>query len=121
MAGVSRISGGMAQSGPMKRLPLLLAAAAATLALAPASFAHDDKDRADQRAASAALARHEILPITRILGVATAKVPGDVIKVKLERERWGFQYEVKVLARDGQVREIKLDARNGRILSIEDD
>jgi len=95
----------------------LLALAVAAL---PAS-AKTDKEKLDQQAASAALARGEILPIVRILGFATAKVPGDVLKVKLERKPTGFRYEVKILAQNGHVREVKLDARNGHILSIEDD
>jgi uncharacterized membrane protein YkoI len=98
-------------------------AAAAPAVFAPAVFAKEghDHDREDQLAASAALARGEILPIARILEIATASVPGDVLKVKLEREKWGFKYEVKILAHNGRVREVELDARNGRILSIEDD
>jgi uncharacterized membrane protein YkoI len=79
------------------------------------------QERRDQQEASAAMARGEILPIARMLDAATAAVPGDVLKVKLERKASGFQYEVKVLARDGRVREIHLDARTARVLSVEDD
>lgn len=103
----------------MKKLIIMLALAALPLSAAVAS--DKDKDRADQIAASQALARGEILPIVRILGIASAKVPGDVLKVKLERKTAGFQYEVKILAQNGRVREIELDAKTGRILSIEDD
>lgn len=103
----------------MKKLIIMLALAALPLSAAVAS--DKDKDRADQIAASQALARGEILPIVRILGIANAKVPGDVLKVKLERKTVGFQYEVKILAQNGRVREIELDAKTGRILSIEDD
>jgi uncharacterized membrane protein YkoI len=116
----------------MKKLALYAALAAFAAAapaafvsttFAPAAFAKDDRDhdREDQLAASAALARGEILPISKILEIATAAVPGDVLKVKLEREKSGFEYEVKILARNGRVREIELDARNGKVLSIEDD
>lgn len=108
--------------------PALFAALAAFAAATPAvfvptAFAKEDRDhdREDQLAASAALARGEILPISKILEIATSAVPGDVLKVKLEREKSGFEYEVKILARNGRVREIELDARNGKVLSIEDD
>jgi uncharacterized membrane protein YkoI len=106
---------------PMKRRATLLALCA--LAALPAS-AQDSKharEAADQRAASAALARGEILPIVKVLEIATARVPGDVLKVKLERESFGFKYEVKILAKNGRVREVEVDARTGRILKIEDD
>lgn len=103
----------------MKKLTIMLALAA--LPLSAAATTDKDKDRADQVAASQALARGEILPIVRILGIASAKVPGDVLKVKLKRKPIGFQYEVKILAQNGRVREVELDAKTGRILSIEDD
>lgn len=106
----------------MKTFLLTLAACAS---LAAPALAHDDQhhasDAADQKAASDALARGEILPMTRILDIATTQVPGDVVKVKLEREPWGFKYEVKVLARNGRVREIQIDARTGKVIKIEDD
>lgn len=103
----------------MKKLPLLLAATAVMTIAAP-SFAKDN-DRADQLAASAALARGEILPIGRVLTIATDRVPGDVLKVKLEREPVGFKYEIKVLTGEGRVREVEVNARTGAIIKIEDD
>ncbi|HEX8302713.1 PepSY domain-containing protein [Sphingomonas sp.] len=95
---------------------------AAALIASPA-LAQDKKarDRADQKAASEAMARGEILPIVRVLDIATRLVPGDVLKVKLEREPFGFKYEVKILAKNGRVREVELDARSGKLLQIEDD
>lgn len=101
---------------------LLIAAAAVALATPALTLAKSDKDdKADQRAASAALARGEILPIARVLTIATERVPGDVLKVKLERESFGFKYEVKILTGGGRVREVEIDARTGGILKIEDD
>ena len=99
----------------------LLAAAMVALATPALTLASDKDDEADQRAARAALARGEILPIVRVLAIATERVPGDVLKVKLERESFGFKYEVKILTRSGRVREVEVDARTGRILKIEDD
>lgn len=105
----------------MKKI-VLIAAAAVALATPALTLAKSDKDdKADQRAASAALARGEILPIARVLTIATERVPGDVLKVKLERESFGFKYEVKILTGAGRVREVEIDARTGRILKIEDD
>jgi len=104
----------------MKKTPILLAAAAA-LAAPVLTLAKSDDDKADQRAASAALARGEILPIVRVLAIATERVPGDVLKVKLERESFGFKYEVKILTAGGRVREVEIDAKTGRVLKIEDD
>lgn len=100
----------------MKLIPLfavltLLAGAAPAPALAG-----DDHDEA-----RALLSRGEILPLGRILQIAQARVPGDVIEVELERDDGVWRYEVKVLTSTGRVREVKLDARNGAVLEIEDD
>ena len=104
----------------MKYIAPLLAAATLLVA-APALAAGSAQDKADQKAASEALARGEILPIVKVLDIALAQVPGDVLKVKLERESFGFKYEVKVLAKSGRVREVEIDARTGRVIGIEDD
>jgi uncharacterized membrane protein YkoI len=68
-----------------------------------------------------ALQRGEVLPLAKILAIAQEKVPGDVIEVELETERGTLIYEIKVLAQSGRVREIKIDARTGTVLTIEDD
>jgi uncharacterized membrane protein YkoI len=94
---------------------------AALLVASPVAAKDDAKDRADQKAASEALARGEILPIVRVLDIATKLVPGDVLKVKLEREPFGFKYEVKILAKNGRVREVEINAATGKLIKIEDD
>ena len=53
--------------------------------------------------------------------IAQRRVPGDVIDVELERHEGAWRYEIKVLTSTGRVREIKLNARTGAILEIEDD
>jgi uncharacterized membrane protein YkoI len=49
------------------------------------------------------------------------QVAGDVLKVELENEDGRYVYEVKVLATNGRVREVKLDAKDGSLIEIEDD
>lgn len=105
----------------MRRRRALTVLLLATAPMTPAAARDKVRDRADQEAASRALARGDILPIVRVLGIATARVPGDVLKVKLERKPFGFQYEIRILAKNGRVREIELDARTGNVRSIEDD
>jgi uncharacterized membrane protein YkoI len=81
----------------------------------------DDKDGREHDAIRGALQRGEVLPLAKILAIAQEKVPGDVIEVELETERGTLIYEIKVLAQSGRVREIKIDARTGTVLTIEDD
>ena len=68
-----------------------------------------------------AVARGTVLPLPRILGIAQRRVPGEVLKVELEEMPDRLGYEVKVLTTDGRVQELRLDARTGAILKVEND
>lgn len=104
-----------------RHAPALITLAAA-LALGAASPAFADSDKKDdQAAARAALARGEILPLPRILTIAGARVPGDVLEVELETDHGKFIYDLKILARNGRVRDVEIDARTGAVLKVEDD
>lgn len=103
-------------------------ALAATLALTAGALAGDHGDhRKDQRRAAEALAirsaveRGEVMSLPRIIALAQARVPGEVLKVELEHEHGRLTYEIKLLARNGRVREVELDAKTGALIKIEDD
>jgi uncharacterized membrane protein YkoI len=100
---------------PVAAVVLIAAAAPAAPAFA------GDSDPDDHVAAREALRRGEILPLARILAITARHVPGDVIDVELDRENGQWRYEVKVLTSTGRVREVKLNARDGAVLVIEDD
>lgn len=69
-----------------------------------------------------AVARGELLPLPKILALAQARVAGEMLEVELERDDGRLVYEIKMLASvNGRVREIKLDARTGALIEIEDD
>jgi uncharacterized membrane protein YkoI len=103
------------------KLPTLMFAAFCAAAAAPAVLAGKD----DHLEAQRLLAAGEILPLARVLEIVRREVPGPVVEVELEREdddgpvRW--EYDVEVLMESGIVRKVKLDARDGRVLRIEDD
>ncbi len=81
-----------------------------------------DGDRANELATiRAAVQRGELLSLPRILALAQARVPGDVVKTELEVKHKRLIYEVKILTRTGRVKEVNLDARTGTILRVEDD
>ncbi|MGE0739987.1 MAG: PepSY domain-containing protein [Hyphomonadaceae bacterium] len=65
--------------------------------------------------------RREALPLPRILDIARSAVPGDPIEVELEREDGRLIYEVEILARNGRVRKVEIDARTGAVLEVEDE
>ena len=80
------------------------------LAAGGAAAAKEDQDH---EAARKALARGEILPLTRILAVVAQATPGDVLKVELDRHDARFVYEVKVLTPAGKVSEVHVDGKTG--------
>ncbi|NKN34596.1 PepSY domain-containing protein [Marichromatium bheemlicum] len=95
---------------------LLLLASASALALSDGPSGVADHDRARH-----ALERGEVRPIGEILRVVSARVPGEVVGVEFEREHGGWRYELKLIAPDGRVLEVEVDAATGRILEVEED
>jgi uncharacterized membrane protein YkoI len=81
----------------------------------------DDDDRDDHEEARALLQRGEILPLAQVLELVRRIEPGDVIEVELDRDDGVWEYQVKVLTPTGRVREVTLDARDGRLIKLEDD
>jgi uncharacterized membrane protein YkoI len=63
----------------------------------------------------------ELVPLAKILELTAQHVPGDVVKVELEDEHGRRIYEIKVLAENGRVRELKFDAFDAELIEIEND
>jgi len=114
----------------MKLSELILVAAlsgASFTFLAPTvafSDDHDSDDDSKMRSATevrAAVAQGQLLPLPRILQLAQAHVSGDPIKIELKSKHGRLEYEVKILTQTGRVREVKLDARTGAILKIDEE
>jgi len=82
-----------------------------------------NEDTEGRRGNSIAEGPHDAatLPLARALDLAAQHLPGEVLKVELENKHGRSIYEIKVLAANGRVREIELDARTGKVLEIEDD
>lgn len=85
-------------------------AVAAAMSAGGAAMARRDYDH---EAARAALARGEILPLTRILTLVAQQAPGDILEIELDREQARFIYEVRVLTPAGKVVEVKFEAKTG--------
>ncbi|AYC33134.1 peptidase [Pseudomonas cavernae] len=63
-----------------------------------------------------------IQPFDTLLKRALEHYPGArLLEIELEEEDDIYVYEVELLTADGLVRELELDARNGRILKDEED
>src|SRR4029453_13202640 len=110
--GVRFASGRWRHSSVMKyrqAIPSLAMLAALTLGT-PAGVYGDDREKHDHDHVREALARGEVLPLPKILAIATQQVPGDVIEVELEDEDGGLVYEIKILTSKGRVREVEINA-----------
>ncbi|MEX2525101.1 MAG: PepSY domain-containing protein [Gammaproteobacteria bacterium] len=60
-----------------------------------------------------------IMPLEDLLKAVRREYPGQVIEVELEEADGRFYYEIEVLADDGIVRELDVDATTGEILDVE--
>lgn len=68
-----------------------------------------------------AIAGNGLLPLARILDIALRRVPGDVVEVDLDDDDGRPEYELEILTAEGRSIEIKIDARSGAILEVEED
>ncbi len=78
----------------------------------------DDRDRADEVLRERTAGR--IKPLAEILAIVRRRFPGRVLRTEFENDDGVPMYEVYILQPNGRRREVKLDARNGRILEVED-
>lgn len=115
-----------------RRLHRLLPAVILAMVLMPAAPVADRLGQAggvhprhDHDRARDALQQGEVRPMAEILQAVSAQVAGELIEVELEREghrdgsRW--VYELKLIAPDGRLLEVLVDASTGRLLRVEED
>ncbi|HEX2759351.1 MAG TPA: PepSY domain-containing protein [Rhizomicrobium sp.] len=85
------------------------------------SFSSHHRFRFSQDDAREALRKGKVMPLTAILEIVAKRQPGTVIAVDLEPRHTGLIYEIDVITEDGRRRELRLDARSGEILAVEDE
>ncbi|MFT3731752.1 MAG: PepSY domain-containing protein [Hyphomicrobium sp.] len=106
----------------MKRLAVPPLICLSLLSAGSVSASADDGDDRDHEIARKALSKGHIRPLTEIIDTLKSGFPGQIIGVELESKKNGtFVYEFKVLAPDGKLKEVKVDAVTAKILKIEDD
>ncbi|HKQ25998.1 MAG TPA: PepSY domain-containing protein [Burkholderiales bacterium] len=109
----------MTNSGMRSKLPLTIASLLGILMLATATVpavADDDHVNARKLRESG-----EIMPLEKIIERARAEKPGEVLETELDRKNGGYVYEVEIVDDAGQVWEIKLDAKTGKLIKVERD
>jgi uncharacterized membrane protein YkoI len=100
----------------------LLAALISAVTTLPASSPAQDQNSDCKRPQDCALGAFkdgEIRALSEILAVAREKIPGEVVKIELEREKGVWVYEIKILTPHGQRREIEINAQTLEIVKIE--
>ncbi|MBN9082215.1 MAG: peptidase M4 [Rhizobiales bacterium 62-17] len=58
----------------------------------------------------------EIRPLSEVLAVARQRLPGEVIKIELDREDGVWVYEIKILTPKGRRREIEINAQTLEVI-----
>lgn len=98
------------------RTPVILGLSA--LLLSSAGVARDlDQDEALQLRRDGV-----ILPFEQLMQSVSRAHPGyTLLEAELEQEHDQLIYEVEILTAEGVVRELELDARDGRVLKDEED
>lgn len=121
----------MSNIGIIHRRGWMRASATMALALAlaiahlPLAFADDDDDD-DRELIRRAVERGEILSLAELRRIVLARVPGEIVStdVDIDEEddgRHEITYEFRVLAGDSRMMEVEIDARDGRILDVDND
>ena len=110
---------------PMKKHWIGVGGVVLLLAVGAGAFVfgnrHGEERAQSKRPSGIDLQGRPVIDLGLAIGKATDLVPGDVLKVELERDDDRYVFEVKVLAENGLVREIKLDAQDGSLIEIEAD
>ena len=75
-------------------------------------------DESDHELARQALQQGKVLPLRTVLDQVEREYKGQVIKVEFEHDDGRFLYELRVLQADGRVLKVKINAVNGKILSV---
>jgi len=68
-------------------------------------------------------ALHNLAKVSMQDAIASAveKVPGKVVKTELDNENGYLVYSVEVAVKNGDIKDVKIDAGNGKVLFVNDD
>jgi hypothetical protein len=117
----------MIGSAPRATIPAMVVRRLALVALAlvvvgPLSVVPADAEprmrcltRDQQRSA---IAERRAVPLATVRAAVRAKVPGEMVRARLCQEPERLIYLLTVLPRDGKVRRVIVDAKNGAVVSV---
>jgi len=104
----------------LRALPVLGAAACAAVLWGAIALQAPSaqSDESDHELARQALQQGKVLPLRTVLDQVEREYKGQVIKVEFEHDDGRFIYELRVLQADGRVLKVKINAVNGKVLSV---
>ena len=88
-----------------------LASGLLACAVSLAAHAHEDHDRA-----RAALRAGEALPLPQLMERIGKEYPGRLLDVEREEKQGRLIYEIKLLAGDGSLTKLWVDAKSGQVM-----
>lgn len=91
---------------------------AAMLILSPVHILQADDDHIE---AKRLLNSGEIMALDDILKIIRQTFPGKLLEVELEIENGKIVYEIEILGADGIVKEVYINAKTGKLISIKED
>ena len=89
--------------------------------LAPLPTHVDDDDRHSRVNLDGAIARGEVLPLSKILDKVLPQIKGRIVEIEFEYEKSRPIYEIYIINSDGRRLEYEIDARTAEILGLEDE
>jgi uncharacterized membrane protein YkoI len=97
---------------------LILFSVTSTLFILTSPWAVSDEDQAVARKLRAS---GQILSLEKIYELAKTIKQGEILETELEKKRDRYIYEVELLDKSGQVWEVKLDAKTGKLIKLENE
>jgi uncharacterized membrane protein YkoI len=77
------------------------------------------RDRSDHDRARVAFQQGQIRGLNELMATLRPELGGEVIEVELKNRRGTYYYKFKVLAPDGRLGELSVDAATGKIVERE--
>jgi hypothetical protein len=112
-----RFTGGVLKANAMQSPRPLLLMTLALLAMLSLPAAAQEQPRCLSRAEQrAAIAAGEAIPLATARQMLRQRMSGELVRARLCRESGRLIYRLTVLARDGKVRQVTIDATNGTVI-----
>jgi uncharacterized membrane protein YkoI len=81
----------------------------------------EEHEMTDEDRALNARERGEVLPLEQVMARLDGHIPGEISGIELEKENGIWVYEFKVISPQGQMLEVHIDAKTGKLVDRKGD